>query len=168
MSEITTISVNKKTAAKLDRICKGVGCSKMEYLEKAIDYFLMNGLNPLEHESPAKEMQKLIKRVDQVVAFIKKQEQDILRPALEGIISSEQRIKLQIDTLARKKDTDVLNETLNKNMMNNQTALSSTRDSIVRAANAQKEGFVYMARLIDAKEKSGIFKDIAKAYNDVK
>lgn len=43
----------------------------MEFLTHAINYFEKYGINPVEHESPAQEMQKLIKRMDQVFAFLK-------------------------------------------------------------------------------------------------
>ena len=59
--------------------------SKMEFLTHAINYFEKYGINPVEHESPAQEMQKLIKRMDQVFAFLKKQETDLVRPACEPL-----------------------------------------------------------------------------------
>lgn len=46
-------------------------------------------------------MEKLIKKNDQVIGFIRKQEQDILRPMLEAITTTEARIKADFDSLAK-------------------------------------------------------------------
>ena len=69
----TTVAVERTTFTKLDRLAKANNVSKMEFLTHAINYFEKYGINPVEHESPAQEMQKLIKRMDQVFAFLKKQ-----------------------------------------------------------------------------------------------
>ena len=68
----TTVAVERTTFTKLDRLAKANNVSKMEFLTHAINYFEKYGINPVEHESPAQEMQKLIKRMDQVFAFLKK------------------------------------------------------------------------------------------------
>jgi beta-lactamase regulating signal transducer with metallopeptidase domain len=69
---ITTISVDTETAAKLDRLAKANKVAKKEYISYALNYFEKYGINPVKHESPAQEMQTLIKRVNQIVAFIRK------------------------------------------------------------------------------------------------
>lgn len=81
----TSVTIDRKTFARLDRLAKSNNVSKKEFLSCALEYFEKYGINPVEHESPAKEMQKLIKRCDQVIAFIRKQEQDFLRPACEAM-----------------------------------------------------------------------------------
>lgn len=88
MNEQTTVTIDRKTAVILDRLAKSNDVSKKEFLSCALEYFEKYGINPVQHESPAKEMQKLIKRCDQVIAFIRKQEQDILRPACAATYSS--------------------------------------------------------------------------------
>lgn len=70
----TTVAVERTTFAKLDRLAKANSVSKMEYITHAINYFEKYGINPVEHESPAQEMQKLIKRMDQVFAFLNKED----------------------------------------------------------------------------------------------
>lgn len=80
----TSVTIDRKTFARLDRLAKSNNVSKKDFLSCALEYFEKYGINPVEHESPAKEMQKLIKRCDQVIAFIRKQEQDFLRPACEA------------------------------------------------------------------------------------
>lgn len=65
----TSVTIDRKTFARLDRLAKSNNVSKKEFLSCALEYFEKYGINPVEHESPAKEMQKLIKRCDQVIAF---------------------------------------------------------------------------------------------------
>lgn len=100
MNEQTTVTIDRKTAVILDRLAKSNDVSKKEFLSCALEYFEKYGINPVQHESPAKEMQKLIKRCDQVIAFIRKQEQNILRPACAAISTTEARIESVLDKLA--------------------------------------------------------------------
>ena len=48
-------------------------------------------------------MQKLIKRCDQVIAFIRKQEQDFLRPACEAMGSTSMRVTMSMDSILTEK-----------------------------------------------------------------
>ena len=91
----TSVTIDRKTFARLDRLAKSNNVSKKEFLSCALEYFEKYGINPVEHESPAKEMQKLIKRCDQVIAFILKQEQDFLRPACEAMGSTSMRVTMR-------------------------------------------------------------------------
>ena len=95
----TTVAVERTTFAKLDRLAKANSVSKMEYITHAINYFEKYGINPVEHESPAQEMQKLIKRMDQVFAFLKKQETDLVRPACEALAGASTQITISLSSL---------------------------------------------------------------------
>ena len=95
----TTVAVERTTFAKLDRLAKANSVSKMEYISHAINYFEKYGINPVEHESPAQEMQKLIKRMDQVFAFLKKQETDLVRPACEALAGASTQITISLSSL---------------------------------------------------------------------
>lgn len=67
----TTVTIDTNTGARLERLAKANGVSKKEFISLSLDYFEKYGINPAKHESPAQEMQKLIRRIDQVVAFQK-------------------------------------------------------------------------------------------------
>lgn len=96
----STVAVSPEIGKKLERFCASCGITKKDFISLALDYFQRYGINPAKHESPAKEMEKLIKKNDQVIGFIRKQEQDILRPMLEAITTTEARIKTALDTIA--------------------------------------------------------------------
>lgn len=55
----TSVTIDRKTFARLDRLAKSNNVSKKDFLSCALEYFEKYGINPVEHESPAKEMQKL-------------------------------------------------------------------------------------------------------------
>lgn len=99
---ITTVSIDSETGAKLDRLAKSNNLSKKALLSLMLDYFEKYGINPAEHESPAQEMQKLIKRVDQIVGFIKVQEKELIRPLVASVSMTEERIKSDLDNIAKK------------------------------------------------------------------
>lgn len=112
-STITTISVDTVSAAKFDRLAKSNETSKKNLFSLMLNYFEKHGINPVEHESPAQEMRKLIKRCDQVIAFIRKQESNILRPLVSTVSETEIRIKTNLDNLATKENLQSLIEQLN-------------------------------------------------------
>lgn len=101
----TSVTIDRKTFARLDRLAKSNNVSKKDFLSCALEYFEKYGINPVEHESPAKEMQKLIKRCDQVIAFIRKQEQDFLRPACEAMGSTSMRVTMSMDSILTEKSS---------------------------------------------------------------
>lgn len=153
MNEQTTVTIDRKTAVILDRLAKSNDVSKKEFLSCALEYFEKYGINPVQHESPAKEMQKLIKRCDQVIAFIRKQEQNILRPACAAISTTEARIESVLDQQQRQ-NYDA------RNLRNDILQL------LGRATEQERKAFMYLGKLVDAKEKSGFFNDIATLYKE--
>lgn len=91
--QLTTVTIDTDTGARLERLAKANGVSKKEFISLSLEYFEKYGINPAQHESPAQEMQKLIKRVDQIVAFQKVQEREFVRPAMGAVMETEARIK---------------------------------------------------------------------------
>lgn len=170
MTEQTTVTIDKKTFAMLDKLAKANSVSKKEFLSCALNYFEKYGINPVQHESPAQEMQKLIKRCDQIIAFIRKQEQDILRPACEAINTTEARISLLLDRLATAEQVEKLHKTVVDHQQRQNYDAKNLRTDLLqllsRATQQEREAFVYLGKLIDAKEKSGFFNDIAALYGE--
>ena len=164
MNDQTTVTIDKKTFAILDRLAKANNVSKKDFLSCALDYFEKYGINPVQQE-----MQKLIKRCDQVIAFIRKQEQDILRPACEAISTSEARIGQVIDKLATAGQVRDLQKVVSEQQQRQNYDLKNFRSDMVQLlkyANEQdKQAFLRIGKLIDAKEKSGFFKDISDIYD---
>lgn len=172
----TSVTIDRKTFARLDRLAKSNNVSKKEFLSCALEYFEKYGINPVEHESPAKEMQKLIKRCDQVIAFIRKQEQDFLRPACEAMGSTSMRVTMSMDSILTEKkfsqyqkDNDLFMRDLaslagirEQALDRAEKAVGQSRDMLLKNQQAiyarldavtqrQEKIFSYIASYIDAK-----------------
>lgn len=189
----TSVTIDRKTFSRLDRLAKSNNVSKKDYLCCAVEYFEKYGINPVEHESPAKEMQKLIKRCDQVIAFIRKQEQDFLRPACEAMSRTSTRVGMSMDSILTEKrfsqyekesgnfmrDISQLGGAIEQVLSRAEKSLGQSRDTITQNQKAiysrletvtqrQEKIFSYIASYIDAKGKTGLFDDIAALYQEEK
>ena len=185
----TTVAVERTTFAKLDRLAKANSVSKMEYITHAINYFEKYGINPVEHESPAQEMQKLIKRMDQVFAFLKKQETDLVRPACEALAGASTQITISLSSLLSeekfrrflKENRELFIEVMNQSSEKGKAidrAERAVRDSdatirknqqaifkrIEASETAQLKAMQHIVSFLDAKGKTGLLDDINKVY----
>ena len=185
----TTVAVERTTFAKLDRLAKANSVSKMEYITHAINYFEKYGINPVEHESPAQEMQKLIKRMDQVFAFLKKQETDLVRPACEALAGASTQIIISLSSLLSeekfrrflKENSELFIEVMNQSSEKGKAIDRAERavrdsDAVIRKnqqaifkrieANetAQLKAMQHIVSFLDAKGKTGLLDDINKVY----
>jgi hypothetical protein len=59
----STVAVSPEIGKKLERFCDSCGITKKDFISLSLDYFQRYGINPAKHESPAKEMEKLIKKI---------------------------------------------------------------------------------------------------------
>lgn len=185
----TTVAVERTTFTKLDRLAKANNVSKMEFLTHAINYFEKYGINPVEHESPAQEMQKLIKRMDQVFAFLKKQETDLVRPACEALAGASTQITISLSSLLSeekfrrflKENSELFIEVMNQSNEKGKAidrAERAVRDSdatirknqqaifkrIEANETAQLKAMQHIVSFLDAKGKTGLLDDINKVY----
>lgn len=185
----TTVAVERTTFTKLDRLAKANNVSKMEFLTHAINYFEKYGINPVEHESPAQEMQKLIKRMDQVFAFLKKQETDFVRPACEALAGASTQITISLSSLLSeekfrrflKENSELFIEVMNQSSEKGKAidrAERAVRDSdatirknqqaifkrIEANETAQLKAMQHIVSFLDAKGKTGLLDDINKVY----
>lgn len=185
----TTVAVERTTFTKLDRLAKANSVSKMEFLTHAINYFEKYGINPVEHESPAQEMQKLIKRMDQVFAFLKKQETDLVRPACEALAGASTQITISLSSLLSeekfrrflKENSELFIEVMNQSSEKGKAIDRAERavrdsDAVIRKnqqaifkrieANetAQLKAMQHIVSFLDAKGKTGLLDDINKVY----
>lgn len=185
----TTVAVERTTFTKLDRLAKANNVSKMEFLTHAINYFEKYGINPVEHESPAQEMQKLIKRMDQVFAFLKKQETDLVRPACEALAGASTQITISLSSLLSeekfrrflKENSELFIEVMNQSsekgkaidraeraVRDSDTTIRKNQQAIFKRIEAnetaQLKAMQHIVSFLDAKGKTGLLDDINKVY----
>ena len=163
-----TIGIPDELHTKLKKYCDKTGLNLGEFVETSLKYFEKSGINPAEHESPAAEMLKLIKRIDSVVAFIKKQESDLLRPMVESVSLSENRIQQELSTISKAEQVDGLNAKLVKLVANLNDAHEEQTKKMVEVVNRHAEqnrvAMTLVATLIDAKNQTGFLNDLGKTY----
>lgn len=174
-----TIGVSDTTHTKLKRYCENNDINQGEFVESALKYFEKNGVHPVKHESPAAEMTKIVKRLDQVVAFIKKQESEILRPMAESVNISENRIQEDLSLLATSEDVSHLVKEFNKVLTtygNIMKALETDLGKKLKDQQTQiqeqlkvqqlqnKQAFDLLAKLMDAKNQTGTLQSLRSVY----
>lgn len=88
-----SIGISEATAVDLAREANKHKVSRDKVISKMLDFFRIYGIDPFNYDAPADEMQKIIKRMDSVIAFIKKQEKDILIPTLTRLSTKEDLVR---------------------------------------------------------------------------
>ena len=123
-------------------------------VEEMIVYFKKTGINPSDpkNENPSKGLKELDKRL---VSFLKVQERDILKPLRQEVYKYSQEQNLELDKVY-KKIIDAFNKL---NELENERS-----NKILLEATKQRQGIIAIAKLIDAKNKSGILTKINKIF----
>lgn len=159
----STVAVSPEIGKKLERFCSSCGITKKDFISLSLDYFQRYGINPAKHESPAKEMEKLIKRNDQVIGFIRKQEQDILRPMLEAITTTEARIQTALDSIATSERLNQFVQAIQQNTEIQQDtrkklieAVSNAYSQNTKQNEAVKHAIEVLTGYLDEKGKAGL------------
>jgi hypothetical protein len=96
----TTVAISTKENIRLTDFCKRYDLQKKDFFKVALDYFEKNGIDPKTHLDSKSELGKIIKRIDQLFAFMKVQEKEYLRPSVQAITTTEFRLNEKINTLA--------------------------------------------------------------------
>lgn len=102
MSDTTTAAIFKKDNERLSKKSKQFATSKKEAITIILDYLDRTGIDPRTDSLPKSELNQLKKRIDFIVGFLKNQETEYIKPALEAIVANEERMKNNIEQLATK------------------------------------------------------------------
>lgn len=101
----TTISIDKKTAALVEKICKRYSLKKSEVVKLAFGYIDKAHINPSEApESVKSELAKINKRQDDIIRFIRHYEEEQLNP----MIRTANSIAVRFDTIGKTLETLIL------------------------------------------------------------
>lgn len=104
------------------------------------------------------------------VREIRKQEQDILRPACSAISMTEARIGAILESLATAGQVQNLQKAVaeQKQIQNSDMRIfrADILELLSRASEQERKAFMYLGKLVDAKGKSGFFSDIASLYRE--
>ena len=103
----TTISIDKETAALVEKICKRYSLKKSEVVKLAFGYIDKAHINPSEApESVKSELAKINKRQDDIIRFIRHYEEEQLNP----MIRTANSITVRFDTIGKTLETLILSQ----------------------------------------------------------
>ena len=127
----TTISIDKETAALVEKICKRYSLKKSEVVKLAFGYIDKTHINPSEApESVKSELAKINKRQDDIIRFIKHYEEKELNPMIRATNS----IAVRFDGIVKTLETLVLSQ-LEKNQEKYNAVLQKLSDKLTEHAN---------------------------------
>ena len=127
----TTISIDKETAALVEKICKRYSLKKSEVVKLAFVYIDKAHINPSEApESVKSELAKINKRQDDIIRFIKQYEEKELNPMIRATNS----IAVRFDGIVKTLETLVLSQ-LEKNQEKYNAVLQKLSDKLTEHAN---------------------------------
>ncbi len=149
----TTVTIDRNTADKLSRFSKQTGTPKRALIPLMLEYFEKNGIDPSKDKSPIKEMQQVVKRVHDLWGFMKKQEQDFIKPLYHEIMITQEKNKKNFQFVLNGQN-EVYKE------IDNLKRVFSKLDSIETLTNQEcqqlKHGLNKLLEFIDQKNKSGL------------
>ena len=103
----TTISIDKETAALVEKICKRYSLKKSEVVKLAFGYIDKAHINPSEApESVKSELAKINKRQYDIIRFIRHYEEEQLNP----MIRTANSITVRFDTIGKTLETLILSQ----------------------------------------------------------
>jgi len=101
----TTVSIDKETAALVEKICKHYSLKKSEVVKLAFGYIDKAHINPSEApESVKSELAKINKRQDDIIRFIRHYEEEQLNP----MVRTANSIAVRFDTIGKTLETLIL------------------------------------------------------------
>ena len=102
----TTISIDKETAALVEKICKRYSLKKSEVVKLAFGYIDKAHINPSEAPESVLELAKINKRQDDIIRFIRHYEEEQLNPMIRATNS----IALRFDAIGKTLETLILSQ----------------------------------------------------------
>lgn len=103
----TTISIDKETAALVEKICKRYSLKKSEVVKLAFGYIDKAHINPSEApESVKSELAKINKRQDDIIRFIRHYEEEQLNP----MVRTANSIAVRFDGIGKTLENLILSQ----------------------------------------------------------
>jgi hypothetical protein len=144
----TTVRMTTAAHTSIIKEAKRFRLKNIDYLDAAVNYFAIRGLNPVEVE--AREgtliMQQMKRLGDRLFAYMQEEERGILMPMLEELIrirlTTERVLRLEELVLSTLPEDDLLskNEKINQLREQNDTAIKNQVQEIFMAAKSKGPG----------------------------
>jgi NifB/MoaA-like Fe-S oxidoreductase len=94
---LTTTNIGKAELKSLRALARKHNLKQVDFINHSISYFKKTGINPADEIfSPREEINKLTTRVDQIVRFIRTQEEKKLTPLLDELTIVSRKLNSQM------------------------------------------------------------------------
>ncbi len=135
---MTTIAIDERTHKEAKTLCKTLDLNLGELVQHSVQYFKKTGIDPsqADSESPHKVVKELEKRIGQLVAFIKKQEQEKMNPLLENLIILKHQME---DILKELPTTESFTEAKKTGEKRNEILVASHKIQMTELKESQKK-----------------------------
>lgn len=129
-SNLTTTNIGTEELKHLKKLATHHGLKQSEFINLAIAYFRHTGINPIDKTySPREELERINKRVEEVIKFMQVHEKQKLTPLLERLMLLERRLSetySKIVTVEDLKSLGNLTIQLSKQLDNQVNTLSTS------------------------------------------
>jgi hypothetical protein len=153
----STVAISPDIVKKLEVFCKGKGITKKDFISLSLSYFERYNIDPVKDESPITEMEKIRKRLDQVIAFIRTQEKNKINPMFEAITTTETRIKKDLDSVAKIENLKAFSERLGEVFVTLSNKQKEENGLMKESLNKLANGMYIIAKgLEENKDRTGL------------
>jgi hypothetical protein len=137
MTDYASIKIKSKTKNSADRLMKKFEMNGLEFYDSVMEYFEITGVNPKDQVilSPAEELKKFR---DTIISFMRKQENDFIKPTFGKMDTLIARFVKYIDEEAPK-NSDAGGQNKLKNIVSSSKMLTDDNKVIYKNENVKSE-----------------------------
>ena len=137
MTDYASIKIKSKTKNSADRLMKKFEMNGLEFYNSVMEYFEITGVNPKDQVilSPAEELKKFR---DTIISFMRKQENDFIKPTFGKMDTLIARFVKYIDEEAPK-NSDAGGQNKLKNIVSSSKMLTDDNKVIYKNENVKSE-----------------------------
>ena len=81
----SNVAIDQNTNEILTEFCSKIKLTKKDFISFSLKYFNDYSINPAKHEKPTVEIEKMHKRIEDLIKFSRAQERDVLKPFFDNI-----------------------------------------------------------------------------------
>ena len=166
----SNVAIDQATNEALHEFCTRTKLTKKDFITISLKYFNDYAINPNKHEKPTQEIEKMHKRIEDIIKFIKAQERDILKPFLVQVAQSNIDHKGEITSLRNSinafinKNADLNKERLDLERKAHQEQiklLQEQKEDLLKEQNQMRQIILQLGQTLEEKNK-GLFDNFKK------
>lgn len=149
---MATIQVEDTTRDDLKKFCTWYKITQGEFVKLALVYFRKSGINPAEPpESVKEELNKIEKRISQLIAFQRTFEKENMLPLVEALLKTESKINQHFAGIpdGMKTTLEAINTLYKQTRQLEQTTVSGLQKGFYESREVTKEMIKPLSQKLD-------------------